>query len=146
SGYEFVTDVKRRGINIVAANASLGGQTFPADRVEFAALQRLGEEGVMFVAAAGNDSQFEQPFNNDFQFSTPAKLSLALPNVITVAALDNHDTIAFFSNVGPQSVQVAAPGVNILSTFPTYEVSENAFGTPMNYAYLSGTSQATPFV
>src|SRR5207245_7197342 len=56
-------------------------------------------------------------------------------NVVVVAATDNTDSLAWFSNYGPSSAHMGAPGVDVLST---------TIGG--NYAYLSGTSMATPLV
>ncbi|MCC2670381.1 MAG: peptidase, partial [Armatimonadetes bacterium] len=94
------------------------------------AIQRARMQGVLFVAAAGNDSS-----DND-QFPTyPAAFSRDVDNVIAVAATDRTDELAWFSNYGPESVDVAAPGEDVLST------------TPRNtYSYYSGTSMATPHV
>jgi len=82
----------------------------------------------LFVAAAGNDGQ-----NNDAQPSYPA--SYGLRNIVAVAATDDNDALAGFSNYGASSVDLGAPGVSILSTLPG-----NAYGS------LSGTSMATPHV
>jgi hypothetical protein len=82
----------------------------------------------LFVFAAGNSGQ-----NNDGLPSYPA--SYKAPNIISVAATTNADTLAPFSSYGPTTVHLGAPGVNILSTWP------NA-----SYAFASGTSMATPHV
>src|SRR5262249_59243802 len=58
-----------------------------------------------------------------------------LDNIISVAATDNRDQLASFSNYGATSVDLAAPGVATLSTIPGGR-----------YAYFSGTSMATPHV
>lgn len=84
--------------------------------------------GMLFVAAAGNSHS-----NNDLSPAYPA--SYQLPNVVAVAATDNRDALASFSNFGAASVHLAAPGVSIWST---------AAGS--NYLGLSGTSMATPHV
>jgi subtilisin family serine protease len=63
---------------------------------------------------------------------TEALISQALSNVITVAASDRRDRLAWFSNYGAQSVDIAAPGSQILSTLPGG-----------GYGYKSGTSMAT---
>ena len=60
----------------------------------------------VFVAAAGNSSA-----NNDQVAYMPA--NIRLPNVISVAALNSNGTMAGFSNYGPQSVDLAAPGNSI---------------------------------
>jgi subtilisin family serine protease len=84
--------------------------------------------GVIVVAAAGNDGS-----NNDTNPTYPA--SLPLDNVVAVAATDQNNNLASFSNYGPRTVDLAAPGVNILSTLPGG-----------GYGLDSGTSMATPHV
>jgi len=96
-------------------------------------IQEAGEKGVLFVAAAGNEKN-----NNDARPSYPA--SYPLPNVISVAAVDNRGDRADFSNYGMKSVHVAAPGVGIYSVFPSSD------GATTGYSSLSGTSMATPHV
>jgi subtilisin family serine protease len=94
----------------------------------FQAIQASQAAGILFVAAAGNDTR-----NDDTTPTYPA--SYAVDNIVGVAATDNQDKIASFSSYGPKTVHVAAPGVNIYSTLPS-----NAYGV------LSGTSMATPHV
>lgn len=92
------------------------------------AIQRSHDVGAVFVAAAGNESN-----NNDATPSYPA--SYDIPNVISVAAIDNRGVLASFSNYGKKSVHVAAPGVNIFSSVEGDK-----------YQSMSGTSMATPHV
>jgi subtilisin family serine protease len=80
------------------------------------------------VAAAGNDHN-----NNDTNPFYPAAYDLS--NVLAVAATDHKDQVASFSNYGKISVDLGAPGVDILSTLPGNQ-----------YGYLSGTSMAAPHV
>lgn len=82
----------------------------------------------LFVIAAGNDTS-----DNDKLPDYPA--SIKAPNKIVVAATNGYSEIAEFSNTGAVSVDVAAPGVAIESTAPTN-----------SYFFMSGTSQAAPFV
>ncbi|HZV06973.1 MAG TPA: S8 family serine peptidase [Gemmataceae bacterium] len=88
------------------------------------------QHGVIAVAAAGNEGA-----NNDTNTDYPASFSTSLNNVVTVAATTNTDQLASFSNYGVNSVDLAAPGVNILSTLPNGR-----------YGAMSGTSMATPEV
>lgn len=81
---------------------------------------------MMFVAAAGNAGS-----DNDTTASYPASYQ----NVVAVAATDSNDNLASWSNYGPATVALGAPGVNIGSTYPGDQ-----------YVYLSGTSMATPHV
>ncbi|MDG5814866.1 S8 family serine peptidase [Chitinispirillales bacterium ANBcel5] len=84
--------------------------------------------GGLFIAAAGNSSE-----NKDIFPSYPA--SYNLDNIISVAATDHNDNLAWFSCYGPNSVHLGAPGVDILSTVPNN-----------SYDHYSGTSMATPHV
>jgi subtilisin family serine protease len=104
-------------------NASFGGTGF--SQAESDAIARASD--TLFVAAAGNEGR-----DNDATPSYPCNYDRA--NVICVAASDQNDQLASFSNYG-NSVDLAAPGVNILST---------RLGG--GYRYLSGTSMATPHV
>lgn len=97
------------------------------------AVQYAYENDVLVVAAAGNAGS-DAPFY-------PA----AYPEVVSVAATDQFDDPASFSNWGDW-IEVSAPGVNIYSTMPTYLVTLNLEGYSMNYDYLSGTSMACPHV
>jgi uncharacterized repeat protein (TIGR02543 family) len=92
------------------------------------AIRRANDEEVLMVMAAGNDGS-----NNDLSPRYPANYDF--PNVITVAASDRNDRRAGFSNYGIGSVHLAAPGVEIASTFPN-----NA------YRRTDGTSMAAPHV
>ncbi len=89
-----------------------------------------GQSGAVFVAAAGNSSADldETPFY-------PAAYDL--DNVVAVAATGRDDQLAGFSNFGRQTVALAAPGVDIVSTF--------GFGDA-EYRSLNGTSMAAPHV
>ena len=150
AGLNYCINLKAHGINIVAMNESLGGSIFPLDLMELGAIAAAGKAGILDVVAAGNDGA-----NLDLSESTPGKLSAAGPTVITVGAVDDQFKLATFSNFGATSVDLAAPGIDIFSTSPTYSVTLNnevAMSQPdipqfsQTYGYLSGTSQATPSV
>jgi subtilisin family serine protease len=122
----YVIDRKQRGVNVRAINASWGSTQ--KSRALQDVIQKAGEAGILFVAASGNAST-----DNDRVPHYPS--SYNLPNVISVAALDRNDQLASFSNYGAKSVAIAAPGVDILSTWLENEFEEK-----------SGTSMATPVV
>ena len=73
---------------------------------------------------------------------SPALHSADFNCVIAVGATDDNDEVADFSNVGPE-VTVVAPGVDILSTFPTYDVNGD---TAHDFVNWDGTQMATPHV
>ena len=107
---QYATMMRNRGVNVVAINASFGGGGFSS--AESAAIQMAGNAGIIFCAAAGNSS-----LNHNTTSVFPA--SYRLSNMIVVAASDQDDALAGFSDFGSTTVDLAAPGVNILSTVPT---------------------------
>ncbi len=107
-------------------NASWGGIDYSQSLND--AISYADSHGVVFVTAAGNESA-----NNDTKPSYPALDRLG--NLISVAAVDAFGRLASFSNYGPNTVDIAAPGVSILSDLPG--------GGLVSY---SGTSMSTPFV
>lgn len=97
-------------INIVASNNSWGfsgGESL----ILKDAIQSNSDAGILFVAAAGNSQS-----DNDSLLDYPS--SYYLPNIISVAATDRMDQLAFFTSYGPHTVHVSAPGYEILSTVP----------------------------
>src|SRR5262249_48886699 len=98
------------------------------------AIQRARDAGILFVASAGNAGE-----NNDSYATYPANYNSELDNVVSVAASTRFDDLAWFSDYGATSVDVAAPGLDILSTVPT-------FVDASGYAVFSGTSMACPHV
>src|SRR5690242_18241722 len=122
----YVIDRKKAGVNVRVISASWGSTQ--KSRALEEVIRKAYENDILFVAAAGNAST-----NNDKSPHYPS--SYNVPNVISVAALDRHDQLASFSNYGAKSVAIAAPGVEILSTW-----LGNA------YEEKSGTSMATPVV
>jgi subtilisin family serine protease len=122
----YVIDRKRAGVNVRVINASWGS-TAKSKALEDA-IREAGEEGILFIAAAGNSSA-----DSDRSPHYPAGYNL--PNVISVAALNRKDELASFSNYGAKSVHIAAPGSEILSTWLGGTFEEH-----------SGTSMATPEV
>lgn len=117
------------------SNNSWGGGGFSQALYDAINIAKIA--GHIFVAAAGNGGSDGVGDNNDVTPSYPA--SYNLPNIIAVAATDNDDHLASFSNYG-NTVHIAAPGVNIVSTFP---ISSRY---PGGFAWMSGTSMATPHV
>lgn len=90
------------------------------------------DNGMIFCIATGNDYD---------TVGFPAAYSSDFDGVIAVGSTDNDDTVSSFSNTGPE-VTVVAPGKNILSTTPTYDVTSG----DTDYDEKSGTSMACPHV
>jgi subtilisin family serine protease len=115
------------GIMVVASNNSWEAPAGYSSVVE-QVIREHGEAGITFVAAAGNNG-------TDTDLTPKYPGAYDLPNVITVASLTPQGGLASSSNYGPRSVDVAAPGTVIQSTY------KNG-----GYGILSGTSMAAPHV
>jgi subtilisin family serine protease len=127
---DYVDTMKQRGVNIRVVNNSWSGSYSPSLQL---AIDQLNVDGILFVVGAGNGGSDYIGDNNDLIPTWPA--SMPEDNVISVAATDSNDQLAGFSNYGPTSVDLAAPGVNIFTTSPGN-----------SYAWGSGTSDSAPFV
>ena len=114
--------------NVRVLSNSWGG--FGASSALQAAIQRARDAGIVFTAAAGNNT-----FNLDSSLCVFAPAALNVSNIVSVAATDGADGIASFSNYGSSVCSVGAPGVSIYSTVING-----------GYAYYDGTSMACPHV
>ena len=110
----------KMGVDII--NCSWGGPDYNK-----ALKKAMKHSGILFVCSSGNEG-----YNVDTQKMYPACFNIN--NIITVGAIDNKGDWAPFSNYGTD-VDVAAPGVNIMSTLPFN-----------SYSIGSGTSFAAPYV
>ena len=122
----YVIARKRDGVNVRIISASWGSTQ--RSRALQDAIKRAGEEGILFVAAAGNAGA-------DADRTPHYPASYDLPNIISVAAMNRRDELASFSNYGARRVHIAAPGAEVLSTWLGGQFEEH-----------SGTSMATPTV
>ncbi len=123
---DFAINAKIAGVNVRVLSNSWGGGPFEQALLD--EINKAGANDILFVAAAGNSA-----LNNDTSPHYPSSYKAA--NEIAVAATDENDGLAYFSNWGATSVNLGAPGTNILST-----TRNNT------YAYFNGTSMATPHV
>jgi subtilisin family serine protease len=121
-----------KALNYVGQNAQAGevvNMSLGTDTISAAldnAVLALANKGILFSIAAGNDAK-------KANLSSPARVNS--PNVFTVSAIDSLGRFAKFSNFGNDVVDMAAPGVDVVSTW-----------IGGRYARLSGTSMAAPHV
>eukprot|EP01071_Lankesteria_metandrocarpae_P004265 Lankesteria_metandrocarpae@DN3454_c1_g1_i1.p1 len=113
-------------VDAVISNNSWGSTA--SSEALFTAIARSADAGQLFVCAAGNSGK-----NNDKSPFFPA--SYMLPNIVAVGSISTAGGMADYSNHGPESVESAAPGSNIVSTVPGG-----------HYGAASGTSMAAPHV
>jgi subtilisin family serine protease len=128
--YQYAAAMRNRGINIRVTNSSWGGapEAPSYDQALKDAIDLAGNAGILNVCAAGNANN-----NNDATPFYPA--SYDSPSILSVAASDQNDNPASFTSYGANTVDIAAPGVGIVSTYPGN-----------GYRFLSGTSMASPHV
>ncbi len=126
----YAIDRKKNGVNLRVINASWGSTQYSKALED--AIRAAGDAGILFVAAAGNNST-----DNDRRAHYPSNFKLA--NVISVAALDRTDSLASFSNYGAKTVHIAAPGRDIISTWLNDDYRE-ASGTSMAAPQVSGVA------
>lgn len=115
-------------------NASFGGPGF--SQLEFEAIGRLRSAGILLVASAGNsDSNTDQA-----QLAYPANYDL--DNVLAVASTNRQDGIASYSQYGPTTVDIAAPGLQIVTTAvgSTYTPRPGVTGTSFAAPYTAGAA------
>jgi len=131
---DYFTDLKtRHGINLVATNNSWGGGGFSQGLQD--AIERANTEGILFIAAAGNDG-----LNTETSTSYPSGYPNA--NIIAVASITSTGLLSSFSNYAATKVDLGAPGSSINSCLPKSSKGQIVSG----YGSYSGTSMATPHV
>ena len=128
--FNYIVALKQAGVNVRVSSNSWGSVrdlTHPFPQALKDAIDAAGAAGIVNVFAAGNNG-----YNIDSKPFDPASFTSA--SIVTVAASDSTDKRASFSNYGATAVDLAAPGVSIVST------------TIGGYGTMSGTSMAAPHV
>ena len=123
---DFAVQAKIDGVNVRVLSNSWGSRNYSRALLDI--INEAGEHDILFVASAGNSGSS----TDDYPYYPAAYMT---PNLISVAATDNRDGLAAFSNYGPTTVHLGAPGVGVLST---------VLGS--GYAFYDGTSMAAPHV
>jgi serine protease len=122
----YLTGLKNNGVNIKASNNSWGGGGFSQALQD--SITVSGEADILFIAAAGNAAA-----DNDSAPAYPASYDNDI--IVSVASTTRTDDGSGFSSYGLETVDLAAPGSDIVSTY-----------LDNGYASLSGTSMASPHV
>ncbi len=130
--WEYMEMMKDRGVNIVVGNGSFGSlqpdQGDDFDAASEIAIRNVTNAGMLFIASAGNDA-------NDNDGTTRAyPSSYNVHGLVSVAATDNKDQLAGFSNFGHTTVHLGAPGVRTLT-----------LETGGGYQFIDGTSFSSPY-
>lgn len=143
----YLTDLKKQqGIRLVATNNSWGGGGFSQALLD--AINRGGDAGILFIAAAGNGGKDALGDDNDRMPNYPSNYECTTTAsgdargwdcVIAVAAITSSGARSSFSNYGATTVDIGAPGSGIYSTLPG-KAGRSTYGS------YSGTSMATPHV
>lgn len=134
SAYNYIRIMKERGINIRVTNNSYAGcdEACGYDQATKDGIDAMGAAGILNVFAAGNNG-----WNNDAAAAPAYPAYYDSPSILSVASSTSTDARSSFSNWGPVSVDLAAPGSIILST---------TNGSNSSYGNSSGTSMAAPHV
>ena len=130
---DYFTNLKAKGINIVATNNSWGGGGFSQALQD--AIKRAEDADILFIAAAGNDGA-------NIETSTSYPSGYPNSNIIAVASITNTGALSSFSNYAATKVDIGAPGSGIYSTLP----GGRGRTVTSSYGSYSGTSMATPHV
>ncbi|WP_457600076.1 S8 family peptidase [Hydrogenivirga sp.] len=136
----YVLELKRKGLNIVAVNASYG-DVYPDSQIQKDKILELAQEGIMYIAAAGNENA-----NNDLISMNPCNYDF--DNMLCVGAVNSQGHRSDFSNYGFNKVKISAPGGN--ASEPQEAIMSLGMGKYDNMCSslvpTAGTSLATPFV
>lgn len=134
NAYNYIRLMKNRGVNIRVTNNSYAGcdEACGYDQATKDGIDALGDADILNVFAAGNNA-----WNNDTTAAPAYPAAYTSPSILSVASTTSTDARSSFSNWGPISVDLAAPGSSILSTT---NASNSSYGSS------SGTSMAAPHV
>lgn len=151
---DYLIDLRHRhGLNIVAVNSSWGGGSY--DYALHAAIIRAAKAGILFITSAGNGGPDLIGDNNDIDPHYPSNYSTLVPAgsesaasydaVIAVAALTRSGGRSSFSNYGPTTVDIGAPGGELLPFTPATDKIISTWPGG-GYRENQGTSMAAPHV
>ncbi|MCH5165058.1 MAG: S8 family serine peptidase [Clostridiales bacterium] len=140
SALKYLMELKEeKGLNIVAVNMSLAADS--TGKESTIVFDQAYKNNIMSVVAAGNDSYYSEEY-----FPANCKSALTVSALSQNVIYENFPFVSYYSNYG-SNVDICLPGSNVLSCVPDgYNYSQNYIQstTGGTYAYLSGTSMATP--
>lgn len=125
------------GARVINASFSSTGTSLAVSNAIVAAQ----DAGIIVVASCGNGNEFTPQINVDIVHEYPA--CYPIDNIVSVAYTSRTDTLGSYSDYGPTTVDLAAPGDQISST---YTNSDSAYYISTPSAGISGTSFAAPMV
>ena len=125
SAYNYIYKAQSLGTNVVAVNDSWGGDADETEDALKAVIEMVGKKGALSVIASGNDG-----VNVDEYYTSPACIDSDY--IISVAASNENDELATFSNYGKDNVDIAAPGTNILSSVSYNCYNPSIYENPMD--------------
>ena len=123
--YNYIYKAQSLGTNVVAVNDSWGGDADETEDALKAVIEMVGKKGALSVIASGNDG-----VNVDENYTSPACIDSDY--IISVAASNENDELATFSNYGKDNVDIAAPGTNILSSVSYNCYNPSIYENPMD--------------
>lgn len=126
SAYNYIYKAQELGTNVVAINNSWGGYASEEDIILKEIIGLVGENGALSICASGNENT-----NTDKVVNIPSGIDSDY--IISVAAANEKGELATFSNYGKETVDIAAPGADILST-----VSYNVFNPSIYSTEVKG--------
>lgn len=121
-----------RRVGVQVYSLSFSGPERVASRALREMFSKIERDGSVVVAAAGNSG-------SNLEFSKRYPASYPFANIISVGANDPEDRLASFSNFGPESVDIVAPGGRIYSTGPNRQVIKSS-GTSMSAPHVAGAA------
>ena len=128
NGYDYILTLRKRGVNIIAYNISLGG-AYDATEEKF--ITEMKKYGILSIASAGNNST---NIDTDGKYNYPAALASKLDNIVSVGAINSYKAISSYSNYGNKNLSIYLPGDSISGIY--YENGK------VDGRAMSGTSAA----
>ena len=142
-GFKYLIRAKKEGVNIKAVNCSFGAEA--TSDIFDEVIEQAGKAGILTITSAGNETM-----NNDSTVVSPANSKSDY--VVSVAATDEDGNLSSYSNYGRKTVDIGAPGSNILSSVSYYNYAPYLYDaktvkeTTQYYGEFAGTSVETDMV